>query len=214
MAFKNVSVVARNGIPLISVDGEIVAGMAFTLLPERRTPQYVKRLVEEAGIKMWFPIIICEWPGYESEKQYDFSAIEMILAADPDAMLIPRFALMPPESWKMKFPAEMAVAGKYSKKTVTPYYSIASELWLRSSQEVLEKLISTLEQHRCAQNVIGIFTGIGSHFNILARIDIQIHIFLNGIPTDRIDRHLNNFLHLYHFQFLGTLTCFNFGKIE
>jgi hypothetical protein len=163
MAFKNVSVVARNGIPLISVDGEIVAGMAFTLLPERRTPQYVKRLVEEAGIKMWFPIIICEWPGYESEKQYDFSAIEMILAADPDAMLIPRFALMPPESWKMKFPAEMAVAGKYSKKTVTPYYSIASELWLRSSQEVLEKLISTLEQHRCAQNVIGIFTGIGSH---------------------------------------------------
>jgi hypothetical protein len=163
MNFKDNKVVLENGIPLISVGGEVFTGMAFTLLPERRSAEYVKLLIDDAKIKLWFPIIKCEWCGYEDETKYDFSGIEMILAEDPGALIIPRFALMPPRGWKDKYPEELAVAGNSVHKEVRDFYSVASEQWLLDACDVLRSLIGVLNDKAWAENIIGIFTGVGSH---------------------------------------------------
>ncbi len=163
MNFKESKIVQKNGISLISVNGEIFTGMAFTLLPERRSQEYIKLLVNDANIKLWFPIIKCAWEGYASKNFYDFSGIEMILAEDPDALIIPRFALMPPEEWKKHYPSELAVAGNSVHKEVRNYYSIASEIWMKDACTTLKNLIGVLDEHTSAKNIIGIFTGIGAH---------------------------------------------------
>jgi hypothetical protein len=140
--------------------------MAFTPVPFRVSDDYIERLVHEAGIKLWFPIIKWNWGGSatgDAADAGDLTVLEKIYAEDPQALMIPRFDLDPPQSWKDEHPDDLAVKGNSGEKTVTNFYSLASDNWWNYARNLLERLIARLNAHPAALHIIGLFTGVYSH---------------------------------------------------
>lgn len=164
--FPTARIERHNGRLTIMVDDKPFCGMAFTPVPHRVSDDYIRRLVHEAGIKLWFPIIKWNWSHAGTEDTADagdLTVIDKIYAEDPEALMIPRFDLDPPKAWKEAHPDDLAVKGNSANKTVTDFYSVASDAWWSYAQETLERLLARLHDHPASGNIVGLFTGVYSH---------------------------------------------------
>lgn len=160
--FPNCHIAQQDGIPTIMVNEQPVVGMAFTPIWQRTTRDYLENLVNQGGIKIWYPLLRFAWPGRD-DKQDDFELMNMIHAVDPEALMIPRFSLSPPPSWYADHPDECAVKGNSRYKERVERYSIASEVWWADAAQTMTRLIEQLNKQPWAHRIIGMYTGVGSN---------------------------------------------------
>lgn len=119
------------------------------------------QMAAEAGVRMVsFPVPM-PWP--EPGQEPDWSRVDevcaTVLAANPDALLIPRIGTSPPAWWRKAHPSEMMVwdRGPVEREDVC----VASEAWRSDVAERLTAIIEHLETkfgphmagyHPCGQN--------------------------------------------------------------
>ena len=96
------------------------------------------------------------WKG---EGEYDFSIVDRrfasLLAANPNALVLPRVKLDPPKWWMDRHPDEHSMYLKDGKPVSSGGYSIASEAWERVSDRMLRDFVRHVEGSAYAGHVFG-----------------------------------------------------------
>lgn len=102
-------------------------------------------LAREAGVHIYSFGIHMPWP--QPGEAPDFSrtdlAIRTTIAADPDALLLPRFGMAPPPWWLEEHPDDRMLFDDGE----THGWSMASEAWREQMQEHLRALVRHCEEH-------------------------------------------------------------------
>ncbi len=113
------------------------------------------RLAAESGVD-WisFEVPTC-WvePGAAPNDSPALRACREVLQNNPNAMLIPRLSVNPPEWWRKANPSELVV---FEDGEVSPHGSVASEKYRKEALEALRRIIRVLEQNFSA-NLAGYF---------------------------------------------------------
>jgi hypothetical protein len=167
----------ENGLSTIYVDGKPVWPMTFCSR-HNDDPVYHKHL-QDAGIKMFWPFCDTDWqrPGaFEVLK----AKCDLILANDPDALIMVRVSINPPAQWLKDNPGEMvtfengahhffnpknksfpgysAVRGEYNG---IGDYSMASSKWIDDVCKALDAFIDRIDSSSFAHRVMGYFLNAG-----------------------------------------------------
>ncbi len=170
-----VTTVARHrGLPTLFVDGKPELGQAFeTYVPLVRH----FRQFREAGCRIYgFP---CNagaepWehsrPSWVGEDVWNFSELDefaaMVLAADPDALLMPRIHVAEPDWWREANPADLMVLDDGTVRLAKPYRlwpakkwrtypSIASRKWREDMARSLRQMIDHIQAAPYADRIAG-----------------------------------------------------------
>ncbi len=117
------------------------------------------QLARDAGVHLYSFGIPMPWP--EAGKEYDFSEVNRCIGTtlqhDPDALLLPRFGMAPPEWWLAQHPDDRLLFD--DGQTVS--MSMASEAWRTEMQVHLRALVRHCEKefgdhilgyHPCGQH--------------------------------------------------------------
>ncbi len=162
----------HGGYPMIHLNDRPVYGMA--MMPE---PYVADEMISRScrdfaasGVDLYSEIFWswatpgqgCHswWPG---PGQYDFARIDRriaaILAANPNALILPRLKLNPPRWWLAQHPAEVCANadGKPAEQA-----SLASELWEQTYEVMLRDVIRHMETSPYAAHIIGYHPAGGS----------------------------------------------------
>ncbi len=120
------------------------------------------RMAHQAGVDFVTTILEVPWP--QPPLAQDFSALDsamdQILYANPQAYVIPRLMLYPPEWWKNQNPDELMQWDPNSGISHGRHESVSSQKWLQEALAMLEGTIRHLEEkygeriagyHPCAQ---------------------------------------------------------------
>ena len=133
----------RNGVPVLLVDGRVVAPMMVWGGNNRalsRTAEFMK----PRGFHLYTTPLPLPWPRPRDDR--DFSAVDAemdaLLAHDRDALTMPRITVEPPGWWKDEHPEEMPV---WENGKSDHYISVTSERWLREAPEHIHALVQHLE---------------------------------------------------------------------
>lgn len=176
-----------NGKSVISVNGEVLPPMAFTMRSINTfsifgggegaksgelvlNPEYVEK-IGKAGIRIFYLITDTEWTRAGANETLDKEA-RALLKAVPDAYIIIRIGLHPPVSWVEKHPEECFTYDDGSKPSVRivsesltveyPHlYSMASEVWLKDASKALNETCDYLDSRPYADRIIGYFFAAG-----------------------------------------------------
>ncbi len=182
----------KGGRPVIAIDGETLAP-AFATVRTRDNggkgihfdPAYFKSLYD-AGIRVFFLHCNTLWLQPDSIELFD-KEVRALLAACPDAYVLPRIGLHPPTEWILAHPDECIT---YSDGVSPPFhlftesyeadlpmmYSLASSLWREAAGEALAEVWKRLMALPYADRIIGCFPAAGATsewYNGLPYIDIQ-----------------------------------------
>ena len=174
---KNVKIENVNGSPAVVIGGKVYPPMFMTVATTEITTgkllldrEYFKRL-GESGIKIFFPITDTEWgrPGaFEQFKELS----EFILDAVPDAYLVVRIGLHPPNEWVKENPEECFTYNDGLKPSVllasesyhaeyTHHYSMASQKWRERAGQALLETCKAHDALPFADRIIGYFFAAG-----------------------------------------------------
>ena len=120
------------------------------------------KLAADAGVNfVSFPLPF-NWPQKGVPQNWDMTdrACERVLAANPDALLLPRIGLDAPNWWLLEHPDETMVWKNHPKPT-RPVASVSSEIYRRDAANAVALLVQHLEEkygphmagyHPCGQN--------------------------------------------------------------
>ena len=110
------------------------------------------RLAAKAGVHIHSFSSPMPWAGEGYEPNYaDVDAcMDAMLEVDPDGLLLPRFGMEPPQSWRDKHPSEVMLYDDGSRGVA----SMASEIWRRDAERSLRRYIEHVES-RYGDHVIG-----------------------------------------------------------
>ncbi|MEN6641841.1 MAG: LamG-like jellyroll fold domain-containing protein [Armatimonadia bacterium] len=155
----------HGGYPMLHVNGKPVYGMAMMPEPYASDEMITKscRDFAASGVDLYSEIF-WSWatPGkgcygwWLGPGQYDFAKIDAriaaILAANPNALLLPRLKLNPPKWWLAQHPDEICAnfGGKPAEQA-----SLASELWEQTYEVMLRDVIRHMEASPYAAHIIG-----------------------------------------------------------
>lgn len=154
-----------SGVPTLFIDGSPVSGLSFqTYFP---TPKHFKSFAD-AGVK-WITFGFFMYDYWPRPGTYSFAkqdeAIRMILEADPDAYVFPRFYLWPPKWWSQQHPRELRRDIEGNEVGSGPHNAerwgdaagpaLASETWRRDTADYLRAAVRHVEQSDYAHRFIG-----------------------------------------------------------
>ncbi len=157
------------GEAVLFVDGQPVMPMSFCSR-NNQDESYLKALLD-AGIKVHFPICDNEWKDPQGFEKFSRLA-HRILDLDPQAILIPRLSLDPPDHWMHEHPEEcitfengtpyMIINTKIGR-TYTPKitenlkYSLASTAWQERAEDAMAAFIRKVAASDFGHRVAGYF---------------------------------------------------------
>ena len=159
----------ESGISTLYVDGRPVMPMSFCSR-NNKDERYLKSLLD-AGIRVHFPICDTEWKdprGFEKLR----ALAHRILKYDPQAILILRLSLDPPDSWLRENPAECTrfengevkmIIDKKIGRTYDPKltenlkFSLASQRWQEEAERALENFVHKVAGSDFGHRVAGYF---------------------------------------------------------
>jgi len=167
----------ENGLSTIYVDGRPVWPMTFCSR-HNDDPDYTEKL-QDAGIKVFWPFCDTDWqrPGaFEELKE----KCDLILAGDPEALLMIRVSLNPPKQWMLDNPDELVTFEGGEKHFYRPKarthrggsavrsfysgigdYSMASHKWITDACTALDEFIDRIEASTFGRRVMGYFFNAG-----------------------------------------------------
>lgn len=167
------------GVPTFVLDGKPLLVPGFeTYAPKER---YFKQLAEAGASFFMFNTnaAACDYghsvPTWLDADTWDYSGFEeraaVVLAAKPDALLMPRVNLGTPRWWLERHPEALecfddgSVLPTGSNPTLPqnrPFPSLASREWRKAIGDALERFIEYLHRSRFGEHVIGYFLS-GTH---------------------------------------------------
>jgi hypothetical protein len=158
-----------DGEAVLFVDGEPVMPMSFC--SRNNQDDHYLKLLFDAGIKVHFPICDTDWRDPEGFAKFSVLA-HRILAQDPQAILVPRLSLDPPDEWMKAHPEEcitfengtpyMIINTKIGR-TYSPVitdnlkHSLASTAWREKATEAMEDFIRKVAASDFGNRVAGYF---------------------------------------------------------
>lgn len=164
----------RGGLPTFVVDGRVHSGVCYSsydCTPERLTRRV--RQFAEAGCQVFNFVVEISGYGYSrplwpERNRWDFRDLDqrahLVLAAAPQALLLPRIYIDAPAWWLQENPGEKMLlangaASFPSKLFALPrageYASLASEKWRADMKLALEAVIDHVERSDYGSRVIG-----------------------------------------------------------
>ena len=171
------AVAEHNGLPTLMIDGKPHAATPFTTYVPRQ--KYFEQF-SAAGTDIFCPMVNVGsepyWhttPVWVGERVWDYSEFEetvgMILAANPDALLMPRIHIAEPEWWRQKYPDDLVVFDDGQRRTTSRFHpyrlwpakksrrhgTIASGRWRRDLGMSLRRLLRHIHESDYAQNIVG-----------------------------------------------------------
>ena len=167
----------ENGLSTVYVEGQPVWPMTFCSR-HNDDPLYTKKLAE-SGIKIWWPFCDTDWqrPGAFDALQ---KKCDLILATDPEALIMVRVSLNPPAQWLKDNPDELVTFENGKKHFYNPKdkrftgasavrheyngigdYSMASDRWVGDACKALDVFIDRIEASSFGGRVMGYFLNAG-----------------------------------------------------
>lgn len=167
----------ENGLSTIYVEGRPVWPMTFCSR-HNDDALYTKNL-QDAGIKIFWPFCDTDWqrPGAFDELK---AKCDLILAGDPEGMIIVRVSLNPPAQWAQDNPDELVTFENGAKHFYSPKnkkhpgtsvvrgfyngigdYSMASHKWITDACKALDAFLDRIDASSFAHRVIGYFLNAG-----------------------------------------------------
>lgn len=190
-----------NGKPTIFIDGKPFSPMMATIRTMKNGEEIIfdKKYFEnlgKAGVKIFFLICDTLWLKPNAIELFDCEA-RQLLAAVPDAYIIPRIGLHPPNEWIEENPDECVLYSDgtspetelttESYKTVMPHhYSMCSQKWRDEAGKALEETWKKLLNLEYSDRIIGCFLAAGGTsewYYLLPIADKQKHICLDSSPA-------------------------------
>ena len=167
-----------NGYPAFVIDGKVYPPMAATI----RTIQFDNVCIDEdyyrelgkSGIKIFFLICDTLWLMPNALEVFSREA-EILLKVCPDAYIIPRISLHPPQKWMEDNPDEIVSYSDGSqiktllymetfKREMNGMYSLASQKWREDAGRALIETVKEIEKLPYADRIVGICRYIESFF--------------------------------------------------
>lgn len=166
----------RLGVPTLFIDGKPEPWLSYSAYGPSTE---VFTDFENAGVSLFCVMATPTDHGYslartawKSEKEFDFTQLdermEMVLAGDPQAHVIPRIYIAAPKWWCAKHPDEVVTHDPVDGKPVVfmqggkPVPSWASEIWRRDTAAAIRKLIAHVEASPYADRIIGYHIASGT----------------------------------------------------
>ncbi len=166
----------RLGVPTLFIDGKPRPWLSYSAYGPSTG---VFTDFEKAGVSLFCVMATPTDHGYSlartawiSENEFDFSQLdermEMVLAGDPDAHVIPRIYLAAPKWWCAKHPDEVVTHDPGEGRPAAfiqggkPVPSWASEIWRSDTAAALRKLIAHVESSPYADRIIGYHVASGT----------------------------------------------------
>lgn len=166
----------RLGVPTLFIDGKPRPWLSYSAYGPSTG---VFTDFEKAGVSLFCVMATPTDHGYSlartawiSENEFDFTQLdermEMVLAGDPNAHVIPRIYLAAPKWWCARHPDEVVTHDPGDGKPVTfiqggkPVPSWASEIWRSDTAAALRKLIAHVESSPYADRIIGYHVASGT----------------------------------------------------
>ena len=173
----DVKVIKQNGRIAITVNGETIPP-AFVTVRTRDNggksihfdPTYFKSLYD-SGVRVFFFHCNTLWLQPDAIELFDKEA-SALLAACPNAYIVPRIGLHPPVDWILAHPGECVTYSDGEKPPLHLFtesyeadlpmmYSLASSLWREAAGEALGELWRALMALPYADRIIGCFPAAG-----------------------------------------------------
>lgn len=168
-------IINYNGYPALFIDGKVYPPMAATIRNNMhgkvRIDKEYYRALGKSGIRIFF--LICDplWLIPESLGIFKNEA-ETLLEVCPDAYIIPRISLHPPESWMLSHPDEIVQYSNGAQidtklvtetfiRTTNGMYSLASEKWREDAGKALADTVTEIEKFSFADRIAGYFLAAG-----------------------------------------------------
>ncbi|MBE6562100.1 MAG: hypothetical protein E7662_13350 [Ruminococcaceae bacterium] len=164
-----------NGRPAIMINGAVYPPMMATIRTNARDHiefdrEYFSEL-GKAGIKIFFLICDTIWLKPNALQLFEDEA-RALLAAVPDAWIVPRIGMHPTNEWIEAHPAETLTYSDGSRPPVhlftesyetdlPAHYSLCSDQWRHDAGEALRETWSALMQLPYADRIIGCFLAAG-----------------------------------------------------
>lgn len=164
-----------NGYPAFVIDGKVYPPMAATI----RTIQFDNVCIDEdyyrelgkSGIKIFFLICDTLWLMPNALEVFSREA-EILLKVCPDAYIIPRISLHPPQKWIEDNPDEIVSYSDGSqiktllymetfKREMNGMYSLASQKWREDAGRALIETVKEIEKLPYADRIVGYFFAAG-----------------------------------------------------
>ena len=164
-----------NGYPAFVIDGKVYPPMAATI----RTIQFDNVCIDEdyyrelgkSGIKIFFLICDTLWLMPNALEVFSREA-EILLKVCPDAYIIPRISLHPPQKWMEDNPDEIVSYSDGSqiktllymetfKREMNGMYSLASQKWREDAGRALIETVKEIEKLPYADRIVGYFFAAG-----------------------------------------------------
>lgn len=113
-------------------------------------------LAKEAGVDFVTTMVECPWPrpGEEPDWRVTDTTMEHILSANPSALIVPRFEVIPPSWWYAEHPEELFC---FQENAQFPHHvveSFCSPLWQQEATAHIRMLIAHLEE-KYGEHLIG-----------------------------------------------------------
>ncbi len=173
-----------HGEPAVMING--VAYPPMTIIPNIKfRPEHVKKYAQ-AGMKLYFPCAVTNWGFPEGDyidddghpyhrlsgvEQFKLDA-EEIFAQVPDAYIMLRLSLDPPNEWFDSHPDDLiryndgktrpVVLEGYSRRDVIPgMYSLCSENFRNDAEKALKEYLEMFKDWKYADRIAGFFLCAG-----------------------------------------------------
>jgi hypothetical protein len=162
------------GLPTFMVDGEPHMSRSFeTYVPELK---YYRQFAQAGATVMGVPVNCGEEPWWHSTPVWvgpdvwDYTELDesigKIIAADPNALILPRVHVAEPDWWREKYPAEVIVYDDGTTDFLNPHRlwpalksktwpSFASQQWRNDMCIALRKFIEHVQSKPYAKNIFG-----------------------------------------------------------
>lgn len=162
------------GVPTLTIGGSPHAGMCYSTYDTSRE-HLARRVTQfaEAGCDIFNFVVEVSGYGYSpplwrGEDDWDFAPLDdrarRILAAAPDAYLLPRIYVDAPAWWREKYPHEMMVLDNgattfgemlFALPRAGDFPSLASQQWRDDMCRALRAIVNHVQRSEYADRVIG-----------------------------------------------------------
>ena len=171
-----------HGEPSIMIDGKAYPPMTITVT-ERRDMDYSRRIdylrqLGESGLKIYYVTTSTRWnspgdakAGIPDALTHTMKNIDALMEAVPDAWVILRLNVSPPEEWVNSHPEEQlrysdgktrqTICTSVGRGVIDGMHSLCSEAWRHDADEALQAYFDELETSRHFDRVIGFFLCAG-----------------------------------------------------
>ena len=140
----------------LDISVRAIPDYSFCLEDKYDVLQATVLLAKEAGVDFVTTMVECPWPrpGEEPDWVVTDTTMDNLLAANPNAKVVPRFEIAAPQWWYAEHPDDLFGFQPNAQSQHRPIESFCSPLWRREANGRLCALIAHLEE-KYGANIIG-----------------------------------------------------------